>query len=316
MLFREIDEEVRNIPEWVSWLIGFGFQWMNDQPNRRRIALISMPCDSTGAGLVALGAMIQRFGVQDGNDLREHERRINKLDGTARLFDPYANKRIYRGPYIFGGMDEIGIKLNHEKESISRWIILGNMRNWQFEGERPVFSANPVPHGDFYRQLVGDEMQIVTENLQTSDSVVCIAGRREGQKETRSVLESVSFVSDGGEEVNLDRLLGMGRKGNEISRMCMYNTREGANNKLGFRPPQLIVADGARAFLKVMREKKFKSADIIGVFHRVQERVVLESLRDRLMEMEDYYEKVLEVESMTKPSRGIGLALYRQHAEL
>lgn len=60
MLFPEQDSEWRTVQPWMDFLNQFGYGWRLETTGPRRILLISMPCDSAAAGLVALGAMVRR----------------------------------------------------------------------------------------------------------------------------------------------------------------------------------------------------------------------------------------------------------------
>jgi hypothetical protein len=57
---------------WVDFLIKLGFGWPSGTARARRISLVSMPCDSAGAGLVTLGAMIRDLGNSAANDSDGH----------------------------------------------------------------------------------------------------------------------------------------------------------------------------------------------------------------------------------------------------
>src|SRR5262245_44381956 len=72
MLFSEALGEWRPLPGWAAYLIQLGFHWPKRNEERRRIALISMPCESAGAGLVALGALVKGLGDPSANDIDGH----------------------------------------------------------------------------------------------------------------------------------------------------------------------------------------------------------------------------------------------------
>jgi len=81
-LFSEYSEEFREMPEWVKFLISFGLRWPSDKSRKKRIALVSMPCDSPAAGLIALGSLI--------SDLKNP--RSNALDGHLDSIRNYAKQ--------------------------------------------------------------------------------------------------------------------------------------------------------------------------------------------------------------------------------
>src|SRR5690242_18195480 len=71
-LFSEANQDWRPIPSWVRLLINLGYKWPYRAAGTRRIALISMPGDSAGAPLIALGALIRDLGNPEANDLGAH----------------------------------------------------------------------------------------------------------------------------------------------------------------------------------------------------------------------------------------------------
>ena len=79
MEFSEAGSEWRGVPEWAFFLIEFGFAWLAEPHPSRRIALVSMPCDSAAAGLIALGAMRRCLEFDDANDAGSHYQRLQEL---------------------------------------------------------------------------------------------------------------------------------------------------------------------------------------------------------------------------------------------
>jgi hypothetical protein len=72
MHFSEANQEWRTLPRWAEFLIRLGYDWPALESRPRRIALLSMPCDSAAAGLVTLGALIRDFGNPNANDAGTH----------------------------------------------------------------------------------------------------------------------------------------------------------------------------------------------------------------------------------------------------
>ena len=72
MFFSEANQEWQVVPRWVTFLIRLGYNWPCGVLGQRRIALISMPCDSAAAGLIALGALIRDLGNPNANDVDGH----------------------------------------------------------------------------------------------------------------------------------------------------------------------------------------------------------------------------------------------------
>jgi hypothetical protein len=67
LLFSEYGHKWQALPDWVEFLIHFGYRWHRNNLQQRRIALISMPCDSAAAGLISLGALIRDLENPDSN---------------------------------------------------------------------------------------------------------------------------------------------------------------------------------------------------------------------------------------------------------
>jgi hypothetical protein len=83
MDFSELKGEWQPIPYWVRFLVQMGYNWPRSGTRPRRIALVSMPCDSAGAGLIALGAMVHDLVDPQANDVDAH---YDKLLQYARQF--------------------------------------------------------------------------------------------------------------------------------------------------------------------------------------------------------------------------------------
>ena len=71
-IFSDSSEEFSQFPDWVNFLIKFGFRWPAGESKKRRIALVSMPCDSPAAGLISLGALIRDLKNPKANAFDGH----------------------------------------------------------------------------------------------------------------------------------------------------------------------------------------------------------------------------------------------------
>ena len=71
-IFSDSSEEFSQFPDWVNFLISLGFRWPSGETRKRRIALISMPCDSPAAGLISLGALIRDLENPKANAFDGH----------------------------------------------------------------------------------------------------------------------------------------------------------------------------------------------------------------------------------------------------
>ena len=83
VVFSEAGRDWRPIPHWAEFLIQLGYGWPIATPGQRRIALVSMPCDSAAAGLIALGALIRDLGNNTATNVGGH---YNALLRYARQY--------------------------------------------------------------------------------------------------------------------------------------------------------------------------------------------------------------------------------------
>jgi hypothetical protein len=99
-----------------------------------------------------------------------------------------------------------------------------------------------------------------------------------------------------------------------ISRVRVYNTRtEKFDRESG--APEIVVADGDAAFLKVLANTAFEDCDVIGVTHRTIEREKLEAVGNKLSVLRQWYRpgdsllcKPLE------PPRGVTISVLTRRA--
>src|ERR1700694_3416217 len=78
LLFSEADSPWQAIPRWANFLIRCGYACAGSDASSRRIGLISMPCESAAAAVVALGAMRRRLTLAQANDLTSHYQRLDR----------------------------------------------------------------------------------------------------------------------------------------------------------------------------------------------------------------------------------------------
>src|SRR5208283_2670614 len=79
MQFSEANGPWQAIPEWAEFLVKSGLNFGRPAEGTRRILIISMPCESAAAGLVALGVLCRRMAIDGANDSNSHFQRIDKL---------------------------------------------------------------------------------------------------------------------------------------------------------------------------------------------------------------------------------------------
>lgn len=304
--FSEALQDWQPLPAWVRFLLSFGCRWPRSNPKPRRIALISMPCDSPAAGLVALGAMVRDFGDPQANDVDGH---YGKLLNYARQFLQHckscnlkcrpAVKRCgyakeatgrLRSPLLPRDTVVISELTDFEQRKI-RWIQRDGCRNhalviptpqhaknYHIDGEPPCQwndAAGELPLWPY--QALCDGVTVIPENLRRSYSGLCFAGRITGEKASKEVCEQVR-LTDGNCIYSLRQLLAIhGWSDSPISRMAYLNTRTQKLDRSA-ATPTLVVADGDVAFLRACDHPEFQSCDVIGVIHRTMEYDRLEAV--------------------------------------
>jgi hypothetical protein len=290
MLFSESASSWQAVPAWAQFLINFGYCW-DQRDRRRRIAIVSMPCDSAAAGLIALGAIRRRLELSCANDLAAHYERFKALSTTSGE-QPAVRHRHRPGRFRFDSMDSEGNPwLRHDTKDDYRMVVLpANATDWQFDGEAPVMAAEDaeIPYELFYRALIEGVNSIHAHNLRTTDSVLCLAGRSAGESVTRRALDEVNFQLSG-EIASLSSLLSVQAwLSGRASRLTFYNVRTG-NRDREVGTPMILMADGHTSFLDVVDQPDFHNSDIISVISRTVEREELERVGAKIASFEQWY---------------------------
>lgn len=336
--FAEDNGDWQPIPEWVNFLIRFGYNWGRSADQGRRIALISMPCNSPGAGLITLGAMINDLSSNQANDINSHQ---NSLFEYARQYldqcrdcdllkcDPiskrcgYAKKSlgiirsIRRKNHLYFISDQTDCHSNklvlmdkngkNLKEVNPQYLI-----NHYVDGHAPAISHSPEMglQKSAYQCLIED-VEICTDNLSKSYSRLVLAGRASGGRDTRTAYEAVHFCNDT-ESFTLSELLAIHKwSDNKISRTSFFNTRTGKMDQTGAQA-KLVVADGGVSFLKSI--DTFKKMDVIGVIDRSADRDRLEMVGDRFSALKNWYQLDSQFqEFLPSPVPGITIAILKKN---
>jgi hypothetical protein len=315
--FSEVNGAWQVIPRWADFLVRLGFEWPEGESETRRIGLISMPCDSAAAGLVALGAMRRRLELDNANDLTAHFQRLRALalrgadDGTRLRY------RSRRERFVVDKIDDMGMVWVEEissKTSYRRTISIKTAVDWRFEGEAPVqvISGDKVLYERHYVELVQPGGAIKSSNLTRSDSGICLAGRIAGGNRTRTALAAIRFKASG-DVADLSQLLTVHSwSPGMISRVSFFNCRTGQLDRSTGRPG-LVVADGDMSFLKVADKEEFRQSDVVGLMYRTVERDRLEAVRGKLASLEQWYKPDTQLLcSLPQPPRGIGIAIFKR----
>jgi hypothetical protein len=297
MQFSEANGPWQATPEWVEFLVKSGLNSGLPTEGTRRILIISMPCESAAAGLVALGALCRRLSIDGANDANSHFQRIDKLatKSAAEIYLQHCNQpgRFRLEPKDHNGL----IWVRNERACGSRrtrmtrnTIFPSNAREWRFDGEAPVSVSDGVglqfPY--FYKELSGEGFAPVASNLTKSDSGICLAGRVSGESVSQTILTQIQFRCHN-EDANLASLLAIQNwSPGTISRVSFFNARTGqVDRNTGLT--RLVVADGDLSFLRVLESPVFRNCDVIGLIHRVVNRDRLEAIGLKITELGQWY---------------------------
>lgn len=303
--FSEGFREWQSIPDWVRFLLDFGYNWPRSNPRQRRLALVSMPCDSPAAGLVALGAMVRDLGDPCANDVDAH---YDKLMRYARQFlesckscDIKCYPNVKKCGHVkqatgrlwspsLRGTVQISEQTDFESRRL-KWILRSGRNKHCIVELKPEYTkdyniedeprcewnddACELPRWPY--QALFDRVTILPENLRRSYSGLCFAGRIMGETASREVCERV-LLSDGNCTYSLRQLLAIHNWSyGRVSRMAYFNSRT-RNLDRNAATPALVVADGDVAFLRACDHPEFQSCDVIGVIHRTIEYDRLEAI--------------------------------------
>lgn len=341
MYFSESNKPFQPIPSWAKFLIDFGYSWRRAElsPTKRRIAIVSMPCDSAAAGLISLGALINDLGNPKANDIDGHYKSILRYahqflnfcrDCELAECEPRVKRCGFshkasgqvRSPLYPRKIFSVSDRTDFQTGQIA-WETRGRGNsgpaisfpdpdyaiNWQIEGEAPVQinaeseKLTEAKYDSFYPQE-----NIVADNLERSYSGLCLAGRVTGETATKERINSISFKF-GFAEHNLSELLTIKNWSRNIivSRITFFNTRTGKMDRSG-TIPGLVVADGDNSFLRVLSCSEFQQSDVIGVMHRSIERDRLEDVGNKISSLRQWYQDGVDFNQIiTSAPRGMGV---------
>ena len=289
MRFLETGFAWRELPNWAGFLVRFGFDWMRTTGRARRVCLLSMPADSAGAGLVALGCLRQRLAHRGANDLESHFERIVNLacDGAHSV---KLRRKRERGIFRFDKVEGELLWLRKEASGNLRRVSVSRKSSvhWYFDGEPPVEACEgeAIGFGRLYAALPVCGGPLMEENLRFSDSSIVLVSRPAGEAGTRQIMESIR-LRNGEDEASLASLLTINAwTPAKVSRVRFHNCRTNRIDRPGV-DVSVAVADGDSAFLESLT--KFRESDVIGVVHRTIERERLEDVGTRLADLQQWY---------------------------
>jgi hypothetical protein len=336
--FSEDNGDWQSIPAWVNFLIRFGYCWKRSNPEGRRVALMSMPCSTPGAGLIALGALISDLGRIEANDLDTHNDVIFDYarqyleyckDCTLSKCDPKikrcgfdskslgAIRSVRRKNIVYRVSEETNcnerklIVCENRNPSVKTEIDRKYLINLYVDGEPPAVALNAETglQGSVYQGLI-EEAQIYPPNLRQSYSGLVLAGRAKGISDTKNAYEAVHFSTEN-ESYTLRELLAIhGWSDSKVCRTAFFNART-KDIAQTVTQPRLVVADGDSSFLKSV--DTFRKSDVIGVLDRSLDRDRLEVIGQKISALKSWYEPDKEFQAVLPfPVPGISITILKK----
>jgi hypothetical protein len=312
-------------PEWIRFFINLGARWTKS--TSRRLLLVSTPCDSQAAGLVALGAMVTRMGQRAHDEQRRHYLRLWEFARSGRPV--LLRHRVRKGLFSTrlettpAGSERVTIG-KHEVPDSERFLLLeANAVEWRIDGDpvqeiRQDVTGGRIPYESFYAAITGGETPILEENLARTDSRILLAGRASGLQFTYELMSSIEFELEG-KRVTLAELLTI--SGWAPARVSWIRYRSSRRVKAGATPfdrpggpPEIIIADGYGAFLEVLNDTECQesNADVIGIFDRTGDADSQEALMERLTALRQWYQPAATADVVGELPAGISASLLQK----
>ena len=307
-------DEWTDLPRWATFLIKAGGLLASHSDGMRRIGLISMPCETVAAGLIALGAIGKHLRIPGANDRAVHLNRIRQLanqqgntEGILDLRNPRGRKR---GPYKVEG--EYGPNLLwavlQSDPTVRVTISLETSRYWKFQDETAVqlIDGRLLAYGDIYAALPSLPEALIPEGLSTSDSSVCLSGKTMGGRATYDSYNAIRIKTTDGVPCSLAQLLTVHPwSDTQVSRIAYFNPRMKTIDRMK-HAVRLVIADGADSFLSAVSE--FPTSSILGTYDRSADHDVLDQLGNKIQELTQWYKgdsELLEGLGEIPPSIGV-----------
>lgn len=300
-------------PAWVRYFVELGFLWPDD--GTRRIGVVSTPCDSAAAGLIALGALVRRLGEPEANDLGSHKRRIRDLrpghKGTLR-------RNGDRRHYVVQRRDPDGsIWLEDTSKGVRLKFLDYHASDWYFDGEAPieVKPGDELPWFALYKALLPHEPRILEPNLRFSDSSIVLAGRSAGRTAQAEVLGELWFqVAESRSSLLTLLSLQDHQPPRTVSRIRYLNPRASAGRVFDRQGghPRTVIADGGDSLRFAIKFDPCSDATIIAHIPRTDDQSRLEEVGEELAGLRQWFETDTELlDRLPAPPRGVMLAALR-----
>jgi hypothetical protein len=312
-MYSEAGKSYTKVPKWVSAAVRIGFTWDRERPEwKRRVGVISMPCDTACSALICLGLLRKDLERETANNTRGHYDRLLRA-ADIYLSNPSLETVLINSQgknitkWSFEGKTDVGIKvLAGHKETVKKkgkhvlnpngpitgYITESNAYQWRLEGDPVVetIGGGGALLQDDYSNITGCSGDIIAENLRRSFSGVLLAGK--GEHRDTVYMTNIYEVGFGDEfqRKELGELLTLHTPGNMVKRLNFCNHLN--IDKQG-KDYYLVIADGTQAFLKALRY--FRSSDVLGIFSRDEPAENLINVAENLADLERYYRPIDEL---------------------
>lgn len=315
MKFFEESKLWDEVPAWVSQAIMIGYKLRKTTTKKRTLFLLSIPCNTQTASLIALGAL--RCDLEDpaANTSDNHfdsmikscvqpPKKRNKSqtsshwdvrhisEDTTWLFDSYdpqsesisLRKSKYRQKIKQGGK-----RVKNPNGQCKRYILRNNALQWQMRDQpisELVLSENELLDESVYEALGNFSAPIFKKNLVRShDGLLIVTKGSSISSKYVTGLNHIGFEIKG-TPYSLAQLLTLKTDNKkEIKRLRLLN--ENALQEEACYTPKLIIADGINAMLKA--EPEFPSSNIVAICNRSGSAQSIDQFRNWLGAKERYY---------------------------
>lgn len=316
MLYFEGKVLFDTVPAWAASALSLGYRWRQNGGDARRIGLLSMPCESEAAGLIALGALRSDLERATANHVDTHfdlllracRERVaalrsggepsgqsswdvrNVVEDTCWRFaadNDSPDKIVLEDSRHRLHVKRGGKLIPNPNGPCRRYITRESAHGWQLHNlPLPQVTAGGLAlERSVYSALPGCNGPILEDNLRRSYDGLVLVGQGAARDTTyMHKLYAVGFVSDE-RRLPLGELLTLHHVERKYIRRLRF-VNERAQDDSGHEA-WLVVADGIPALLAA--ERLFPASDIIGVCNREAATDTIDQLRDRLNGIIRYY---------------------------
>lgn len=291
-------------PAWVEATILLGYCYSEkcfaeEKKRHRQVTIISAPCKSIAAPLIALGSFRQGLEQKNKSSPEEYyERLLSEIEQAVKITDSVILLDRHNRQWRFSDAGASGIRVADAKyrETIckkgrviknpngrcSALIQRQNAEGWRLKGHPPAVGKKL--EAAIYKNLPISAGAICIDNLERSWDKILLVGEAEGDRtEYVQRLQGTGF-SYGSVQQTLYELLTLDASTSQVRRLafCTYRQPELVNNK-----PALVIADGCRSLLAAL--ECFGESDIIGVASRDDSASNIDSVAIKLNELKRFY---------------------------